>query len=368
MKRLLCGSVVLAASLGLVSCNGDPTSDFRDGPTMILADPGTVFVDQGDVEEVVVKVTNDAGDPLATEWEITETGSGINVERNPDFLGTTTGAPLESEAQFIITAGDAPTPSSFTVSAGELSLEVPVNVLPTAVPSAAFSNAAPAINELVTLTAEGYTFLPDAAVVIGGDSAAIISNDGNSITFVPVPGSTGPAILQNVAINFLPTTPLSVPTTAEIAVGSGPVGGSEDPATAPTLSTPALGEHTVFFDTPDFVATIDHWYQFTVTEAGLYTILVDWDIGSDIDVIFCEGPPAADFSNCPLSSFVSHPEEIEAELVPGTYFVLVEDFGADAVGSTVEISIQHDAPAPADIVRKRATTTDVRKLQRLLKK
>jgi hypothetical protein len=367
MKRLLCGSVVLAASLGLVSCNGDPTSDFRDGPTLIVADPSTMFVDQGDAEEVVVKVTNDAGDPLATEWEVTETGSGISVERNPDFLPTTVGAPLESEVQFIVTAGDAPTPSSFTISAGELSLEVPVNVLPTSVPSATFSNAAPAINELVTLTAEGYTFLPDAAVVIGGDSAAIIANDGNSITFVPVPGSSGPATLGNVAINFLPTTPLSVPTTAEIAVGTGPVAGSEDPATAPTLPTPALGEHTVFFDTPDFVTTIDHWYQLTVTEAGLYTITVDWDIGSDIDVIFCEGQPAPDFSNCPLASFVNHPEEIEAELVPGTYLILVEDFGVNAAGATVEITVQHD-PIPADIVRKGATTTDVRKLQRSLKK
>jgi hypothetical protein len=330
MKRLLCGSVVLAASLGLVSCNGDPTSDFRDGPTLIVADPSTMFVDQGDAEEVVVKVTNDAGDPLATEWEVTETGSGISVERNPDFLPTTVGAPLESEVQFIVTAGDAPTPSSFTISAGELSLEVPVNVLPTSVPSATFSNAAPAINELVTLTAEGYTFLPDAAVVIGGDSAAVIANDGNSITFVPVPGSSGPA-------------------------------------TAPTLPTPALGEHTVFFDTPDFVTTIDHWYQLTVTEAGLYTITVDWDIGSDIDVIFCEGQPAPDFSNCPLASFVNHPEEIEAELVPGTYLILVEDFGVNAAGATVEITVQHD-PIPADIVRKGATTTDVRKLQRSLKK
>jgi hypothetical protein len=350
MKRLLCGSVVLATSLVLVSCNSDPTSDFRNGPSRILADPSTVFVNHDAVEEVVVTLVDDQGDPLPGSFEVSASGTGITVERNPDFLGTTVGAPLESQAQFIVTAGATPTPTSFTLASGDLSLEIPVNVLPTAIESAAFSNPTPALNEPVTISAEGYAFLPDAAVVIGGDSAAILSNDGSTVTFVPTPGSTGPAFVEKIAISFLPTTPLSLPTTAEITVPPGPVAGTEAAATAPALPIPGVGEFTVFFDQPDFVATIDHFYKLTVTEAGTYTITMDWDIGSDIDLFVCEDPPAADFSNCPASSFVDHPEETEVSLTPGTYFVVGEDFGADAIGTELKITVQHDPAAPG--VRK----------------
>jgi hypothetical protein len=365
MKRLLCGSVVLAASLGLASCNGDPTSEFRDGPSQILADPSVVFVSQGGVEEVVFQVIDQAGDPLAATWEVSATGSGISVAQNPEHLPTTVGAPLESEVQFIVTAGGTPLASSFTVTSGDLSVEVPVNVLPTEIATAAFSNATPALNEPVTISAEGYTFLPTAAVVFGADTAGLLSNDGATVTVVPMPGATGPATIHNVAINFLPDVPLSLLTTAEITVPTGPVGGSEDPATAPVVPTPAVGEHTFFFDNPDFVATIDHWYQLTVTDAGLYTISVDWDIGSDIDLIIC----TEDFSDCSLTSFFDHPEVVEADLTPGTYLILVEDFGEDASGSTVEIAVQHDPPSAGIVApKKRVTITDMRNLQRSLKK
>lgn len=372
MKRLLCGSVVLAASMGLVSCNGDPTSEFRDGPSQIFAEPSTVFIDQGDVQEVIVRVVDEAGDPLAAEWEVTNPGSGISVERNPNFQPTTAGAPLESEAQFIVTAGASPGATSFTVSVGDISTDIAVNIMPASLGSATFSNATPALNEPVTLTAEGFTFLPDAVVTVGTGPAGIVGNDGTSITFVPQPGSTGPALIDNVAVNFLPDIPLSLTTDAEITVPAGPVGGTEDPATAPVIPNPPPGGQSFFFDNPDFAATPDHWYQLTVTEAGLYTISVDWDIGSDIDLIICEGQPAADFSNCPLFSFASHPEVVEAELAPGTYLILVEDFTGidpgipDAVGSTVEIHVTH-APLGGDLKRA-PTTTDVRKLQRSLKK
>ena len=299
-----------------------------------------------------LRSSRDQGDPLPGTWEIVEPGSGISVERNPDFLGTTVGAPLESQAQFIITAGDTPTATSFTLASGELSLEIPVNVTPTAIASAAFSNATPALNEPVSLTAEGYSFMPDAAVVIGGDSAVILSNDGSTVTFVPTPGSTGPATIEKIAISFLPTVPLTLPTTAEITVPSGPVGGTDDPATAPALPVPEAGAFTVFFDGPDFAGsapcafgTICHFYKLTVTEAGVYTVTLDWDIGGDIDMYLCGDPPAADFSNCDFSgASADHPESVEFDLAPGTFFVVADDFGTDAIGTELKLTVERAAP------------------------
>jgi hypothetical protein len=349
MKRLLCGSVVLATSLVLVSCNGDPTSDFRGGPSQILADPSTVFVNQSAVEEVVVTLVDDQGDPLPGTWEIAEPGSGISVERNPDFLGTTVGAPLESQAQFIVTAGDVPTGTSFTLASGELSLEIPVNVTPTAIATAAFSNPTPALNEPVTLTAEGYTFLPDAAVVIAGDSAAILSNDGTTVTFVPTPGSTGPATVEKIAINFLPTTPLTLPTAAEITVPPAPVPGTGAPATAPALPVPAVDEFSVFFDEPDFVSTLDRFYKLTIAEAGVYTVTLDWDIGDDIDMFLCP-PPGDIVAECDFSGATGdHPESVAFDLAPGDYWVVADDFGQfagglAAIGAQLRITVEHAAP------------------------
>jgi hypothetical protein len=345
MKRLLCGSVVLAASFVLVSCSGDPTSDGRGEPTRITAEPTSLFIDQGSNAPVVVTLIDEQGGPLAGVFEIAATGSGITVVQNTEYLGTTVGPPLESQAQFIVTAGATPMPSAFTLTNGELSIDIPVVVLPVSIETAVFSNPTPAMNELVTVSAEGFSFLPDAAISFGPDSALILANDGASVTFLPAPGSTGSPLVEGIAISFLPTTPLSLPTAAPITVAPlSTIPGSESAATAPSLAVPPLDGVTRLFDGPDFAATIDHFYKLTITEAGVYTITVDWDIGSDIDLFFCEDPPAADFSNCPAASFTAHPEEVELALEPRTYFVVAEDFGADAIGAELSITIAHTTP------------------------
>jgi hypothetical protein len=337
MKRLLCGSVVLAVSLTLASCSSDPTGDLQGDPARIVADPSSLFIDQGANEAVIVRLEDEAGDPLAGDWEIAATGSGITVVRDPNYLGTTVGAPLESEAQFVVTAGASPIASSFTLTAGGLSLEIPVKVTPTSL-AATFSNPTPAQNEPVTVTAEGYTFLPEAAISFGGTPAIILANDGTTLTFLPTPGSTGPALVDGVAVNFLPTTPLSLETTTEITVAPlSSIGGTADPATAPALPVPAPGETTTIFDGPDFTATIDHFYRLDIAEAGDYTVTLDWDIGSDIDLILCNDAAcsAPDFTG----ATANHPESATYTLAPGTYYVLAEDFGGDAAGARLTIQV-----------------------------
>jgi hypothetical protein len=346
MKRLLCGSVVLAASLVLLSCKGDPTSDGRGEPTRILAEPTSLFIDQSSDAAVTVTLMDDQGDPLAGAFELAATGTGITVVRNEEYLGTTVGPPLVSQAQFIVTAGDTPLPSSFTLTTGELSIDIPVVVTPTVVATSVFSNATPAQNEAITVTAEGYSFLPTASAVIGGDSAIIVGNDGASLTFIPSPGGTGPAQLGDITIDFLPTAPLSIPTATEITVAPlSAAGGTDAAATAPSLPVPAVGVVAGFFDGPDFATTADHFYKLTITEAGVYTVTMDWDLGSDIDMFLCLDPPAADFSNCDFQAATgAHPEEGEFALDPGTYFVVADDFGADAAGAALKLTLQHAPP------------------------
>lgn len=338
MKRLLCGSVVLAASLGVISCNGDPTGDFRNGPTRINAEPSSVFLDQGTDEAVTVTLVDDQGDPLAGDFEIASTGAGITVARNDAFLGTTVGAPLESQAQFIITAGDTPTPSSFTLTAGGLSVDIPVSVLPVSIP-AVFSNATPAMNEAVTVTAPGFIFQEGGAIIFGADTAIILSRaeDGSSVTFVPAPGSTGTAIIDSVSVDFLPDVKVSLPTAAEIAVAAlTPAAGTGSTATAPSIPVPALGETVAYFDAGVFTApdiTGDgglgaQYYTFTVTEDGDYRFVTNWAGGADIDAIVCFD--AACVGGAFAGPGNAHPEDGTLTLTAGTYYFVSVLFAGTA--------------------------------------
>jgi hypothetical protein len=354
MKRLLCGSVVFAASFALASCSSDPTGDFRGEPARITADPSSIFLDQGTDADIIVRLEDDQGNPLAGDFEITAPGSGITVERNPDFQGTTVGVPLESEAQFIVTAGDAPISTSFTLAAGGKEVVIPVKVTPTSL-TATFSSLTPAANEPVTISAAGYSFLPTAAVSFATDSAIILSNDGTSLVFLPTPGATGPALVEGIAIDFLPTTPLSLTTTDEIAVAAVTAApGSDAPATAPVKTAPtAIGETTAFFDAGTFTGadiTGDggvgaQYYQFTIAEAGDYDFITDWPGGADLDPVVCfdVACAAGEFAGTGLD----HPEHGTLTLAAGTYYFAAVLFAGDPPAN-FSVQITRLEPAPEE--------------------
>jgi hypothetical protein len=107
----------------------------------------------------------------------------------------------------------------------------------------------------------------------------------------------------------------------------------------------------VTFDAPDFAATIDHFYRLNVTEAGDYTVTVDWTVGNDVDAPVCVADPtcaAEDFTDATVSG--NKPETGTFTLPVGTSTLLIEDFGqvqdqfglppgVPAIGATVSIVI-----------------------------
>jgi hypothetical protein len=340
----------------LESCTNDPTSDFRGEPARIVAAPSSIFLDQGDNASVIVRLEDDQGDPLPADWQISGTATGITIDRNEDFLGTTVGAPLESEAQFDVFAGDTPVATSFTVSGGGLSLEIPVKVTPTSLPTAAFSNATPAVNEVVTVTVEGFTFLPDAAISFGGTPAIILANDGTTLTFLPLPGSAGPALIDNIAVNFLPTTPLSLETTAELTVPPVvPLPGTDAPGTAPPLPVPDEdGETTFFFDggTYDYAAPLfgttfpSRLYSLTIPADGEYTISIDWEGGVEDLGAYIFLPDGTTWTGLAADAGGggAHPEEATVTLTAGSYLVAAVNFSATNPPS-ITITLTKEAPS-----------------------
>ncbi|MBA3260497.1 MAG: hypothetical protein H0T68_13660 [Gemmatimonadales bacterium] len=219
------------------------------------------------------------------------------------------------------------------------------------------SNLTPAVNEPVTVTVTGATLDTATNLILGAGAPTITNLTTNTVTFIPAPGAAGLLVINGVVLDALPQIPLSLPAAAtdtiSVSADIPTIAGTEDPSTAPTLITPSLDRSSVLFDKPayDNAARIDAFYELVITEAGAYTITLDWDIGSDIDMFLCPEAGVATF-DCDFSGATgAHPELVTFELAPGTYFVVAEDFGdgpglPNAAGTTLQINVDHAAPTP----------------------
>ena len=342
MKRSMWGITLLAAATGLWSCNGDPTGDLRAGER-ILADPASVFLDEGATKFVTVQLIDGQGNQLATDFSAQNVGSGITVEKDPTFLQTTINTHLPTQARFVVT-GTTPVVSSFDVSAGDSTLTIPVRVLPTSF-TPGFSTAAPAQNEIVTITApSGFSFASASAVVSGADTGVIVSKaaDGSTLSFVAKPGldtlpTTSRLTVVGTTSDLYSSVPLTLPTTDSITIAPvAAIAGTDAPGSAPTFAAPlaASGTVTAVFDKGTFTgadvtaigfgATANQYYQITIPEAGDYSIAVGWDGTSDLDAFVC--PTIACDTGTQLGSGSANPESSILTLAPATYFLVVSSY------------------------------------------
>ena len=248
--RSKCGLLLLLAA-GLGACGGDPTDSFREEGQKIVTDPAVVFVDEGATVLVVAQLQDNQGNQLATDFTATPLGPQVAVTRDTTFLETTNGSALKTRQRFVVT-GVTPGASAFELAGGSIKDTVRVNVTPTALP-AVFSNVTPASNEVVTLTAPNYNFLPGTTVLVGTDTAVVLSV-GSELTFLPIPGSSGPVTVTGAAISFLPATPLTLTSTEPITVGTGALAGTDAPATAPAIALPEPGAISALVDSTPLAA------------------------------------------------------------------------------------------------------------------
>jgi hypothetical protein len=353
MKRSMWGITLIATAAALWSCNGDPTEAVREGEK-IIADPSSVFLDEGATQFVTVELVDGQGNQLATDFAAQNVGAGITVAEDPTFLQTTIGTRLPTQERFVVT-GLTPSVSSFDVVAGDTTLTIPVRVLPTFF-AATFSNAAPAQNEIVTITAPaGFSFADVSGVVVGADTGVVVGHavDGSTVSFVARPGLDTLPVISTVTVigatsGLYPSVPLTLPSVDVMTVApAAPVAGTAGTGTAPAIPFPATGTTSAFFDLPDFAATPDHFYRFDVAEAGDYTITVDWSVGSDVDVFLCINDAACAAPNFNAAT-ANKPESATFTLPVGTTYIGVEDFGpldnppgTTANGGIIKITITH---------------------------
>jgi hypothetical protein len=352
MTHSKCGLLMLLAA-GAVACGGDPTESFQQADEKVVATPSVVFVDSGTNVFVIAERRDDQGNQLAADFDRTDVGSQIAVETDPTFLATTNGTNLKTRERFVV-SGLQPGASSFNITSGDLSTTVPVNVVPTSI-GATFSNAAPAFNEPMTITLPaGYKFGADAKVESGFGAGIIqsFSADSTSITALVIPGSNGPLELSGVNFGLLPNLTLdSLPTDA---IAAQTMVGSDTTTTAPEIPVPALNDSTIIlgggpFDGVDITGDGGdgaHYFKLTVTEAGDYHFITNWDNNdSDIDVLVCSDPdcnPDFEFAG---GLFTTKPEEATITLSPGTYYLAIVIFGGTPSPLSFTVSLQHLPPS-----------------------
>lgn len=352
MNRLLYGLAMLGVSLAGVSC-GDPTADLRGGPNQVVADPSSLFLTEGQTTGIIVRVLDEQGNELSDTVTFATASSLVDVQYDPTFLvGTDTTAPgatVPSKTRTkILAKGVGVGTGTLTVSSGSLSTDIPFRVLP-ADPSAlfssavAFSNATPAVGEVVTMTATGFKFQPGATVsfAAGGDAIIVgISADSNTVSFLPIPGSGGAITVAGTALSFLPATPLTVEVPATAITVPPPLAGT-DPATAPLIAAPATGATVTIFDaasSPGYVGCGDigvdcQIYKFDVpVGGGTYDFTMTWANTADEGLYFL-GSDGATFTGDACDSHgngdTAQPEVCaDLALAAGTYYLAVVPFGA----------------------------------------
>jgi hypothetical protein len=447
MNRLYHGMAVLVIWVVGSSC-GDPTGDLRGGPDRVAADPSALFLDQGETQNVIIRVLDEQGNEGAsTVTNIMVSPADLaTVTIDSSFLAGTdttrnTQIPDPTRTQLVVTAGSRAA-GFIEVTASGLKDTIPVRVLPVATEfDATFSNQVPALAEQVTVTAPagftftdssvvtfagvanpiitarggntltflpspnssgvatitevvpsyapnlsldfttvdtigvtpridtllatyttttppssqpvtvtapaGFRFQPAAVLTVAGVAAIVNSRaaDSSSITFQVTPGTIGPVKIDSVIVSAVPQFPLSLPTRDSIVAGPlAPLAGTTSTGTAPNFNAPGVGGSLGIFDAPDFPANIDRYYKLTVAEAGDYVITTDWSIGSDVDQLICINDASCSAPDI-QGATAAHPETATVTLPAGTSYIWIEDFGGDAAGASVTITIDHLAPA-----------------------
>jgi hypothetical protein len=203
MKHSRFGLLLLSAA-GVWACNADPTDSFRETGTRLIADPTVIYVDKGASTTLTVQRVDEQGSQLAGTFEATSDNGNVSVVVDTTYLATTNGSKIQTSERFTVTGLDF-VQAAIHLQAGSDTLTVPVNVVPKTSIAATFSNLAPALGEIVTLTApSGITFDPASTVSFGPPPVlqpadVVVSADGSSISFVPPPNLTSaPATITEV--------------------------------------------------------------------------------------------------------------------------------------------------------------------------
>jgi hypothetical protein len=174
--------------------------------------------------------------------------------------------------------------------------------------------------QILTFTEGSFAFDEDTKVAITGanDSTVYLDVVGNTVIAAIPFGTPSGTALDYAVINMGPGQVAGVGTFTTTAANSTETWtGEDDPDTAPLLT---VGEAVV----AQIGGTDEaEYYAFTVTEAGVYELQVDWNNDADIDI----GLINSSFTAYIATGWTAaNPEHAEGVLEPGTYYIEIYNY------------------------------------------
>lgn len=209
---------------------------------------------------------------------------------------------------------------------------------------AVYSPANPNTNDLVTITAVGFKFLPSVTVRFDSDAQLVtaVAADSSSVTIrAGKSGTPGSVTIGNTVLSVLTSVPLSVPAVAQPTVSATitPLAGTGTIPTAPTVLIPPTGQtHTIrdagpFFNDAVCTGILGgpcRYYKFTITTARSFAVSATWQGITDLGVYFltaANGVTGTTGCDAKGAGAGGQPESCTVTSLPaGTYTIVVDDF------------------------------------------
>lgn len=345
MNRMIRGMAGLLVALGASACGDDPSVDFGgDSPTKIQASPEVMFVNQGESEQLIVRLVDDRNRATPTSFEISNVGAGITVALDrtfrPDYIGSDQ---LEfKEIQYahrlIVSAVD-PVGTTFTVSSGGISQVIQVKVVPTVIPIT-FGTVA---NGTVTVTSTNFTFDEGTHFDFGNGivQTPLALADGGHTATIAAAGGLANVIpeISGARASYMPTVALAAADgSAGLSTGASFGGLTFGAATEFTLSY----EDMTFSDAgstwgPDAIGGGGPmlWYKFVVPADRHLDITVDWSGANDLDWWLAD----AGLNQLIYQGTSAHPEHNSGDVTAGTYYLGVIDYATGGAPTSWTIHI-----------------------------
>lgn len=207
VKRCL---ALIAATVAVGACSGDPTADLAGANPTILATPGAVWMTQDKTTTVLVQSIDATGAPIPGAWTATTVGP-LTATKDPNFQVSSTGGVNNSQQWIIAATAEGEGIVIFTGTGGTDTVRVRVAPAATAF-HATISNLNPAIAETLTVTAPAGTrftatttvnFVAGAAATVNNGLASpgllSMSTDSTSLKLLPAPNAAGHLSITGIA-------------------------------------------------------------------------------------------------------------------------------------------------------------------------
>jgi hypothetical protein len=258
-----------------------------------------MVVNVGSAKTVDLQLVDKQGNPLSANFAVAiGDPSVVDVEPDTSFRP---GLGKDRLTQRYIVTALAPGYTQVSFTSGGVTQNVPVFGYPLTLP-AAFSSATPNVNDVVTITAPGFKFLPSATVTFGGAPMLITARaaDSSSVSFRAGVAGAGKVTVGGTVLATLTSTPLSLESATGIVAGPAitSLAGTDAKATAPEAMVLAAGVTATLVDAGPFANNAEctggpggaacRIYKFVVPEDGDYVVTGTWSNLADIGLYFTD--------------------------------------------------------------------------------